>query len=373
MQQYNLGAVGLGHWFTRLYTGVSSNKSIRLLKAASTSGYEKKKEQLSQLGITKESYYPVASGEELPHDFFNDLNIVQISNPNQFHAQHTMQSLAFDKVTITEKTLGVNRQEFSNVLNYARDNSMEGKLYLHLHYLHKLLVLNLPGLLQKVTKKEGMITSSTATFFEAVSKEDRRRSGWLFSMESGGLFMDWIHPFEVYLKGAMAGTMDLTDAQNFVVNADYDPKNPTGVQAEVALAGKLFEDGATATIRIAKGVEEKQAMKMMRFNMESGSYLVLDFLDSEAEFTSKKRGGWQLYSKDGRLLESGTPTGSTSSEILVDDILAMCGGERRGLTTHEMQKIFEPQWTYQELYVDRPIKTGGDARRFIEEGIKTAK
>ncbi|MEM0201489.1 MAG: hypothetical protein QXD23_03735, partial [Candidatus Micrarchaeaceae archaeon] len=109
---YNLGAVGFGHWFERLYAGMVKTDQIKLAKVVGVSDIGKKAERLKMVGITQEKYYKMDPNGPLPNEFFKDLDIVHISDPNKYHAQQTIQSLKEGKLTITEKTWGRNKEEF---------------------------------------------------------------------------------------------------------------------------------------------------------------------------------------------------------------------------------------------------------------------
>ena len=53
---YNLGVVGIGHWFERLHAGMVKTNEIRLLKIAGASPVESKLARLKGLGVEKENY-----------------------------------------------------------------------------------------------------------------------------------------------------------------------------------------------------------------------------------------------------------------------------------------------------------------------------
>lgn len=363
--QYNLGAIGTGHWFERLYTGMKESKKISVTKAAGINSAESKLERLRRMGLDK-NYYRFSENSPIPKEFFENLDIVHISDPNEYHASQTIQSLGEGKITVTEKTWGINKEEFYKVLNYINAEGKENGAYLHLHYVHKILTMELEGLLEKYTQKYGKVKAVSATFFETTSEGDSRRKGWLFSMNNGGLFMDWIHPFEILYCGAKAEKMELIDIEPYLVQKEYDTSNPTGIHAEVGVAGKFFNN-ATAFIRIAKGASAEK--KSVRFVFESGSYLDLNYIDSEIEFNSENRGSWSLYEK-GNLVEEGFPKGPTTSQILVNDMVAMCEGRKAGLSIEDATKLFEPQWKYQKLIKEKELRaTPREAERFIKCGM----
>ncbi len=366
MIEYSLGAVGFGHWFSRLYRGISKSNEIKLSKVAGVSSFEGKADRLRTMGLDRRHYYRMVPEEGIPEEFFEGLDIVHISDPNQFHAEQTIESLSKGKITITEKTLGVNKQEFVKVMDYIRENGYEKKAYLHLHYMHKLLTMELPGQLMKYAKEHGKVRSVSTVFFEKAGDEDSRRKSWLFSKESGGLFMDWIHPFEILYLGCAADRVDLNGVELYAINKEYDSVNPTGIRAEISLEGRFFSGDATAEMKVAKGVGYSR--KTVRLLFESGATLNLNYADSESEFSSSERGTWALYD-GGKVVESGAPMGPDTSELLVNDMLDMCNGRRAGLEMGMLEKIFEPQWQYQKISAGIRIRSEDEElKKFYEVG-----
>ncbi len=363
---YELGAVGFGHWFERLYSGMARTERIHLAKVIGVSPIDGKANRLKLVGITGDNYYRMEPDADIPKEFLNGLDIVHISNPNKYHAAHTIQSLAAGKITITEKTWGINKQEFGSVVKYIRDNDLEDKAYLHLHYLHKILTIRLWDTLKRFEGEYGKIVGVSATFFEGIREDDKRRSAWLFSMDSGGLFMDWIHPFEILYRGARAADIDLKDVKLYRTNTEYDQKNPTGIEASVEISGGQFIGKVQGVIRIAKGVGADK--KAVRFYLESGAYLELDYLNNDMEATTGMRGCWTL-AKDGVDIVTDCPHGSDTSEFLVNDILRLADGERAGFNTEFMEKIFSTQWQYQDIYKSKELlHSKADVDSFVNKG-----
>ncbi len=347
---------------------MKDSKEIRLAKVAGVSGIEGKIERLKKVGLGEHDYYQMEKDEPIPEGFYDGLDIVHISNPNEYHAEQTIDSLKHGKLTITEKTWATNQEEFERVAAFIGQNMLERKAYLHLHYLQKQLTMRLETLLEKHTKEQGKVTGVAETFFEVESEEDARRSGWLFSNQSGGLFMDWIHTFEIVVNGAKATRADLSDVARFAVNPSYHQEFPTGIEATVDLEGKFFANGAKSVMRMAKGT--KEGMEAARFYFYSGAYLDLGYIHSETEFGSEKRGTWTLY-RNGKAVESGCPKGLNTSEIFVNEILTLCKGGRAGLTLSEARLLFEPQWRYQELAKVRELHRSKEViDKFVSEGLK---
>jgi predicted dehydrogenase len=363
---YNLGAVGFGHWFERLYAGIAKTNRIHLAKVVGVSDIAGKAERLKLVGITKDSYYRMDENAPLPEEFFEGLDIVHISDPNKYHAQQTIQSLKKGKLTITEKTWGVNKEEFYSVVSYIKENKLENRAYLHLHYLHKLLTMELEGVLKRLGNEHGRITGVSETFFESTRDEDMRRSKWLFSMENGGLFMDWIHAFEILFRGTGADTVRLTGLSLYTTNNNYDSSNPTGIEASVDLTGELFAGTVKGSIRMAKGTPIEK--KAVRIYLESGAYIELVYLDSDRESTTGMRGCWTLM-KDGKELVTQCPRGPETSELFVEDILNMAEGKKAGFGIEYMEKIFDTQWQYQDMIKGKTlISDKGSIAGFVSRG-----
>ncbi len=371
---YRLGVVGLGHWFEMIHRGLSKNNEVVLSKVVGTRKFSDKAEELRKLNISESNYFCI--GEDpfiIPSGFFSSLDVMQISNPNKYHSSQTKQGLEEGLYVITEKTLATNKAEFDDLINFVKSGGYEEKVYLHLHYMHKLLTLNLPAMLEKIIPSHGKINSFSATFFEEANEADRMRSSWIFSPESGGIFMDWIHPYEILLFGAKAQKISLSKINTFIVNPEYDSKNPTGIESFVNVQGNNFTTNAKGVIRISKGLPHEAGLKRFVFSFESGSKLYLNFVGSQIEFNSDSRGSWQLVNEDHdqcRILDSGIPRGPATSELLVDDIIKLCKGGGPFIKIDDIIRIFEPQWDYQRMTKSQEsIRDQNQIEMFMRNGL----
>lgn len=350
---YKLGVVGLGHWFEMIHHGLSKNNAIALKKVVGVRSFEQKERELSNLGITKNNYFAMGKDPfHIPDKFFSGLDVIQISNPNKYHSEQTKQALQKGKYVVTEKTFATNKKDFDKFIKFIKENNYENNVYLHLHYVHKLLTLNLSDILAKITPEHGKVKRFSGTFFEEANESDRKRSAWIFSLDSGGIFMDWVHPYEILFFGAKAQAVKLIDVNNFIVNKEYDSKNPTGVETFLTANGKNFCEDAKGAIRISKGLPHETTLKQFIFTMESGAKLHLNFVGSQLEFNSENRGNWQLSidNKDScKVVDYGVPKGPVTSELLVGDIIKLCQGKGPYIKLDDVTRIFEPQWQYQEM------------------------
>ncbi|ASI13980.1 oxidoreductase [Candidatus Mancarchaeum acidiphilum] len=369
---YRIASIGDGHWFSRLYPSLQKKQGIELYKISGLSRYEKKKEFLSSLGIDESRYYSVTPNAPLPDDFFEGADVVYVSDPNEFHAAHIIDALSHGKKVAVEKAIATNAEDYQHVIEYIKSNNLEGKFYLHLHYAYKILTLNLSLLLEKYTTKYGKVISSRSVFFENENEEDSRRAAWLFGLGNGGIFLDWIHPFEIYLKGALADKISLDSCTSYAVNQGYHESLPTGLHEVVSMGGRFFSEGFKADVYIAKGVKSALAHKFVDFIFNNGYTLRLDYVNSDVEFTSMYKGVWTLYDDKMMVLESGNPVGKNTAEIFADKLYDLCQGNRMDFSLEDANFIFSPYWAYLEKFSDSPIvKDNKEITHFLEYPLAT--
>ncbi|MBI3413591.1 MAG: Gfo/Idh/MocA family oxidoreductase [Candidatus Aenigmarchaeota archaeon] len=370
---YNLGAIGMGHWFERLQRSIQRGGRIAITKAVGLKSYEEKIGIMEKLGLGRENYFQINPGDPLPENFFQDIQLAYIASPNQFHASQILQCIDHGKAVVVEKTFGINKSEMDKVIDYIKKNNWYNKVHLHLHYLRKALTMSLPSLLVNATREYGKVISVAATFFEQENAEDRRRT-WILKPESGGIFLDWIHPIEVLYKYAGAEFADCRGVETFIIRPEYDGVNPTAVQAVFNVKGRLFADSATVTIRVGKGFPHGVTCKTIRFYLETDAFLEINYADSEQEYNSDFRGTWQLWEvPDGkpRVVEGGIPSGATPYELLVRDIINMLEGGNNTMTIEDIQKIYEPQWKFQDVSKNvKPVSNESAIKIFIKAGIE---
>ncbi len=371
---YKLGVVGIGHWFGRLHEGIRSIGGLEIKSALGTRPYEAKRELLSKFGIKKEMYYTITDEGLIPDAFFSGVDAVHISDPNSEHAHQAIESLEKGKKVIVEKSFAVDKEEFDDFIGQVRSKRWENDVYLHLHYMHKLPVIELKNRIVSLSEKYGRITGISGTFFESANDEDANR-GWLFSPQNGGLFMDWIHPFEVVYASMPTTFGKLHELGIFSVNRDYSDDYPTGIYASVGVSGRYFAPDARCAVRLCKGAEQRWARKSMRFTFESGNYVLLNFDGSEKEFTDGSRGGFEIGMIDGQEFKRETTVplkGENTSEIFVREILGLCAGRNPGLSIKDIEGIFKPQWDYQSMAENTElVKDVRAVRRFLESGMKS--
>lgn len=365
--QYNLGVVGLGHWFGWLERGVGEKGGLRLVKAVGTRPFVEKTELLSGFGITKDKYYISGTDGRIPERFFEGLDLVQISDPNRFHKEQTIESLRKGKRVVVEKTLAVNEKELEEIKSFVKRNGMENMIYLHLHYLHKQPTLALAKSVPKLVAEYGKIKSVEANFFEPVNDEDPRRA-WLLAPVNGGIFMDWVHASEVIFRTTGCSFGRIRQMRDFAVNRSYDNVNPTGVEGVVGVSGSNYGRGAVATMRMAKGTEKIYANKSLKVVFKSGFSAFLCFPGHEAEFNNaNERGTLKILDADGKEVSSERLSGPNSSEMFISEVLDFCRGKHAGLNLDEISEIFKSQWEYQRTASTRKLITD---RKSIDTFLK---
>jgi predicted dehydrogenase len=365
---YKLGVVGLGHWFSWLTAGLGVEGGLELVKAVGTKPFDDKKELLSSFGIERENYYISDENGKIPQQFFDGIDMVHISDPNKFHADQIIDSLRNGKHVVTEKTIAVDESQFNEIKSFIEKNGYQEKIYLHLHYLHKQPTIELANTLPGLVRQNGKIKLIEASFFEPVNGEDVKRT-WILDMQNGGIFMDWVHPYEVIAYATKCSFGRIVALKNLVTNSNYSTKDPTGVEATVELNGDSFEQGATATVRVAKGVPDSYVSKSLRIKFDSGRQMLMCFPGHEKEFNTSERGKIIMTNADGQIIGAKLLTGPNSSEIFVREIIDFRNGKHDGLKLGDIERIFKPQWEYQRLIKSTPLIDDDQVvRKFLEDG-----
>ncbi|MEM3185055.1 MAG: Gfo/Idh/MocA family oxidoreductase [Conexivisphaerales archaeon] len=363
---YYMGASGLGHWVRRLRMTLDEiNNELVLLKAAGTRSYEDRRDELERYEISRDNYFSIKAGEMLPEAFFDGLDVVYVASPNQFHKDQTMQALRSGKVTVTEKTFATSKEDFDEVINFIKGKH-EGRVTLGLHYITKTLSIELGKLMPSLVEQYGKVRSVSASFFEEVREEDARRK-WLFKPENGGIAIDWIHPISIISFIMKADRLELQKAKPYIVQKMYDEKNPSGFYSLYKISGRFFQEGATAVIRVAKGVDSP--FKVFRINFED-AYAELLYISTDDEFLTGKRGRMEI-SERGKVVKVLSPKGPLSYQYLINDMLHMLKGEEPMLSLQDIIKMYQPEWQLQDaLWSEKPLNDTDEIEKFIEEGIK---
>lgn len=367
---YVLGVVGLGHWFNRLNIGIQKVGGLSLMKAVGTKPFDQKAEILQSFGITRENYYTTADGG-IPEGFFEGIDVVHISDPNRFHAQQIEETLSHGKFAITEKSIATTKREFNSITSFIKKTGNDNRIYLHLHYIHKQPSLMLKDLVPGLVGTHGKIKEVKATFFEKANDEDSKRT-WLFAPKNGGIFMDWVHPFEVLYDATGSSFGHIKELSLFATNPSYDTKHPTGVKAIVEMKGKNYLKGTLATVNVAKGVDGQHDNKSIKVTFEDGVYARLCYVGAGIESSTNERGTVEIARmQDGneKIIMSSRLSGPNPYEIFVEDIISLCKGENMGFGTNDIARIFKPQWEYQRLSRRKELIADANAvNGFLEEG-----
>jgi len=356
---HRIGIVGAGHWSKRLLRGIGD--PFEVYKTVDILSYDQKKQLLDSIGVPRDRHYVIEPEESVPGSFFDGLDVVQIASPVEYHLDQTREALESGKFVVTEKSYGADRQEFEEAID-----AVEGRWdssFLHLHYLNKVPTKVMPPILERATSEGGGIEHVEATFIEEKNKEDANRA-WLFEPDNGGVMLDWIHPIEV-LAVACGADLSLEQATAYLAEPDYTDC-ATAARAEFGIDGDLFEKGASATVNVGKGFEDTH--KRMRFELGGGGHIDFVYAPSEVEFESDYRGEW-VWKEEGRVIESGKPTGPIPYEILIDE-LSEALGEGTWVNEKLLRRIYEPVWDYNEAVdITSPVTDKDSVESFRRDSV----
>ncbi len=358
---HRIGIVGAGHWSKRLVKGIEDDP-FKVHKTVDVLSYDEKEELLTAIDVPRERHYEIEAGDPLPDDFLDGVDVVQIASPVEYHLEQTREALDAGKFVVTEKSYAADRDEFEEALG-----TLEGRWddsFLHLHYLNKVPTKVMPHVLERATEEDGAVEHVEATFIEERSAEDAGRA-WLFEPDNGGVMLDWVHPVEV-LAVACEASLSLRDGAAYLSEPDYTDC-ATAAQAEFDASGALFADGATASINVGKGFDETH--KRMRFELTDGGHVDFVYASSEEEFESDYRGEW-VWRRDGRVVESGKPTGPIPYEILIDELGDAVDGGGTWIDEDRLRRVYEPVWEYNEAVdITEPVKDADAVERFERDAV----
>jgi len=357
---HRIGIVGAGHWSKRLVKGITDDP-FEVHATVDVLSYDEKRELLGAIGVPRGRHYEIDAGDALPDGFLDSVDVVQVASPVEYHLRQTREALDAGKFVVTEKSYAADREGFEeavDVLDGRWDSS-----FLHLHYLNKVPTKVMPPVLERATA-DGGVEHVEATFMEGYSEEDAGRA-WLFEPQNGGGMLDWVHPIEV-LGVACGGTLSFRDGTPYLVEPEYSSR-ATAAQAEFGVSGGIFADGATATVNVGKGFGETH--KRMRFELAGGGHVDFVYADSEDEFETDYRGEW-VWREDGRVVESGKPTGPIPYEVLVDELTDAVDGGGTWVNEERLRRVYEPVWEYNEAVdITNPVEDADAVEAFERDAV----
>jgi predicted dehydrogenase len=359
---HRIGIVGAGHWSKRLVKGIGDHP-FEVYKTVDVLSYDEKSGLLGAIGVPRERHYEIDAGDGLPDGFLDGVDVVQVASPVEYHLSQTREALDAGKFVVTEKSYAADRDGFEDALR-ALDGRWDSS-FLHLHYLNKVPTKVMPPVLERATERGGGVEHVEATFIEERNDEDANR-GWLFEPENGGVMLDWVHPIEV-LGVACGAALSLRDATPYLVEPDYSDC-ATAARAEFGVSGELFADGATATVNVGKGFDETH--KRMRFELGDGGHVDFVYADSEDEFDTDYRGEWE-WRRNGRVVESGKPTGPIPYEILIDELADAVDGGGTWVNEERLRRVYEPVWEYNEAVdITKPVEDADAVESFRRNAVR---
>lgn len=362
---HRIGIVGAGHWSKRLKKGLDP-EVFTIHKTVDVLSFDDKRDLLFDLGVSEDRHYRIDEGDPLPTEFFEDIDVVQVASPVEFHLDQTVQALDEGRFTVTEKSYGSDREEFEAALDFMDDSDAWNRSYLHLHYLKKLLTIRMPDVLERAMEEHGPVERVEATFVEEYSREDAER-GWLFEPANGGVFLDWIHPLEV-LVDATDARFRLRHGEGYRVEPDYS-RYPSAAHAVFDVEGTVYGDDAEADVRVGKGFPETR--KLMKFVFEDAE-VEFRYADSETEFESPYRGEWR-WTSDGEVVDSGEPKGEIPYEIMAEELRHAVELGSTPMDEETLRAMYEPVWSFNE-HVDlaSPVEDPEEVSEFVSDTVDAA-
>lgn len=336
--------------------------TFEVTKTVDVLSYDDKGDLLEEIGVPRERHYRISPDDPLPDAFFDGIDVVQVASPVEYHLRQTRQALDAGKFVVTEKSYAADRKEFEDAVD-----ALQGRWdssFLHLHYLNKVPTKVAPHVLGRAVDTSGGVEHVEATFMEEKNAEDAARA-WLFEPENGGVMLDWVHPVEV-LAASCGATLTLEDGSAYLVAPDYTDC-ATAACADFGVSGDLFADGATATVNVGKGFDTTH--KRMRFELSDGGHVDFVYADSETEFGTDYRGEW-VWRKNGRVVESGKPTGPIPYEILIDEIGDALDGGGTWVNEDVLRRVYEPVWEYNEAVdITNPVEDSLAVEEFERDAV----
>lgn len=382
-EEYTIGVIGAGHWAIKFKEALDSTP-ITFSKAVDIVPYDDN-DVVDNLGIAETEYKEIKSGSPLPDDFFEDVDVVQVASPIQFHAEQTRQAMEQADVVVTEKAYGPtppssdadveepadvvsSTDRYASVMEQADDTV----LYPHLHYLRKQPTQWLRDNISDVVEEYGRIERVEATFIEEVDDEDIRRS-WVLNPENGGIVMDWIHPVEVLTATCDATFEDVVEATGYITNEQYSTDHPTATRTTYSMDGDLFADDAESTVRVGKGFDPGYTWKAMRFDLENAALDVV-YTGSGTERSTDYRGQILLHdSSSDRLTATAieTPEGPTPYELMAEDMQNAVEQDEIPDMLNRVQDMYATvDMTNEAVYGREFVTDGQEIYDLVQDGIK---
>ena len=256
------------------------------------------------LGATNIRYHQICPYDQTPQQFFEGLDVVYISSPNEFHVYQTLDSLGNGLFTITEKPLLRNKSD----LRVLRSSGIKidehySRLFCQDHHILKPVTMCSFDRFPELIKQYGPITHAKVTFFEEGNLQGLPREKWLISPEAGGgVFIDiGVHMAGIVTKAMGGEFADCNDVRLFDMYPNYNFRCETGFYGNFIVRGDYFapSTGSNVEMKIAKGVNSVKGgissrtpnheVKVIELNL-SDADLLLNYmrLGAEHEYVGKK-------------------------------------------------------------------------------------
>ena len=287
---FNVGIIGVGDCAKRFAPQATMHPGLRIVTAADIAPEEEKRPLLENIVKHPVNYFRLTPDMHLPPSFFEGLNAVYISSPNDSHLYQTIESMQQGKLTVTEKPLVRNAGELLALEAVARQG-LPGYLFAQDHYAFKPATIYAKEKVPELAKQYGQITGIDVAFLEKGNLTGLPREKWLISpMAGGGVMIDTgVHMATVLNQVAGARFTECNRAEAFDFYPQYNFQCETGTYAEFTAEGQHIAAAQpgkpNVVMRIAKGVDQQQ--KKITFTFEKGgAKLMIDYDANVARITT---------------------------------------------------------------------------------------
>lgn len=367
---YRIGVIGVGSWAAKFEDVADGDISFH--HAADVLPYDDAglRETLDSLDIPAGNYVDI-SDRDIPDDFYDGVDVVQVASPIRYHEEQTLDALdRSDAVVITEKAPGPTRDAIDPVRAVAADHDHAS--YPHLHYIRKLPSMRLAEALPAATDMYGPVEHVTGTFIEERDPVDADRD-WVFDPANGGIMLDWIHPIEV-LVWATGADLAVRGAEGYITEPAYSTEHPTAAAVDLAVDGEQYDDAA-GTVRVGKGFPAGSTTKAMRFDLEDAT-LDVRYAGSGTERTSDHRGQLRLLPHTDRgfqPVDISLPRGPMPYEIMADDMGTAVETGEVPVTWDQLDAMMETVDAVNARIQDDPVREDDAVDALLEDALDEAR
>lgn len=346
-----VGAIGAGNVFIdRFLPKLIEHENFELAAVADVFPAAKKLPSVrSVTGNGDIRYVEVREHQKVPDEFFDDVEAVCITSPNEFHAEQTLESLYHGKFTITEKPIVRNMMELSEFKRMAScaKKDYASRIFCADHYALKPTSAYAAAKLPELIGRYGKIESVKVTFFEGENLRGLPREKWLISPEAGGgvLIDTGSHMAGIVTKVFKGEFVDYGKSLFFDMYPSENFGCETGFYGEFMVGGEYFKqpEKPNVVMKIAKGVgsgnngsvkSRDYRCKLIEVNLENAD-LLLNYM---------KMGNNSCYTGKRAFKSYGAVSGLDAGLHLIRDGVCKnltAGDEGKALLSHEYVALYD--------------------------------